>query len=115
MRDLTPDEIKAAPDWATHYVTDDACLRWSDHSHFQWVGGHKMEHNNYFIIQPVPIPRKEFDISEHEFSEGGISVISVDVDDDRLTLCVGHSEGDFTKKDIAAMAKALKLTPEDLK
>ena len=65
-----------------------------------------------------PIPRKAFDISEHEFSDNRICS-ETSKTDGRVWLIVKCSFGEipasFNKADSIAIAKALGVTAEDLK
>ena len=69
MRDLTQQEIKSAPEWATHYfIAENYGIRWSNDSGYQWRGDefHSISHGGATRLQreSKPIPRKSFDISE---------------------------------------------------
>jgi hypothetical protein len=60
----------------------------------------------------------EFDISNHEFSDSSVEVVICD--DGELAMWVSNdgltSEScTLSKQDIIALAKAVKLTPDDLK
>lgn len=115
MRQLTQQEIDDAPSWATHYgICEDGDVLLENSEFFIFTSKPNKKLGQLFGVDSdsKPIPRKEFDIKKHEFSEGGISVVSIS--DGLITLCVGHSEGDFSRGDIIAMAKQVKLTASDL-
>jgi len=60
------------------------------------------------------IPRKEFDISDYEFSDGDIAVVSKV--SHRIKIRSNYSAGVFlSSRDVIALAKHFKLTAENLK
>lgn len=134
MRDLTQEEIDLAPDWSTHYsVFDDGDIMFESDEFYMWlfVSGDMSikEHCNEMEPESRPIPRKPFDISEHEFSDGGIAIntvnhvkgqpLSIYMPDEYYSVesgrC-GRFEVEFTlnKADAIAIAKALGVTGGDL-
>ena len=68
IRDLTPQEIQAAPDWATHYlVNDDSALLFESDNYFMYAGdGFKWSQTSGVSKLALPIPRKEFDIKPYK-------------------------------------------------
>lgn len=117
MRELTQQKIDQAPDWATMYFIKDG-ICWYNEIFFQWETGNKIKcGNNFNNAEFKPIPRPEFDVNEYEFSDGNIKVafdndivfVDVNYDDFYSQSC------EFNKVDIIALAKLVKLTPEDLK
>jgi len=96
MRPLTQTEIDNAPDWAINYVMsdDNRNIRWQDEVTFKW---HDCEFRQAFSGKPLndfkPIPRKEFDIVEYEFSDSDIEVISNA--SHRIKIRSNHSAGFF--------------------
>ncbi len=115
MRDLTPQEVANAPEWATHYESMPHGVIYQTDGSFQTgtVGG-RCKHNG-LSGGAKPIPRKELDISGYEFSDGDMDVIIeadggvfVSVDSDRGIYA------NLSRNDIIALAKHSKLTAEDL-
>ncbi len=96
MRDLTPQEIADAGD-NKHYFID---------SEF---GPIYSRHMKSFT---QPIPRKEFDISGYEFSDGDINIHNAI--GDRYELYVTSKCIELNKQDAIALAKHFKLTASDL-
>ncbi len=112
MRALTPQEINAAPDWATHYVIDsDDDLTYESLDWWCWATNPYHKHDNHGCIDGVPIPRKEFDISKHEFGYAFCS----DYASITFEMYEGQSDLILEKQDAIAIAKHFKLTAEDLK
>ena len=115
MRDLTQQEIKNAPEWATHYfidcmghVTFESELLW------QRVGTLYAEHSRAGLSNDVkPVPRKAFDISEYKFSDCYLTVNNSW--DDIIELACVIDFIDIRKNDAIAMAKHFKLTADELK
>ena len=116
MRDLTEEELKLAPDWATHYFKDDhGDILFESTSGYQWASGLKLK--DRIIVRGYSVklskPIKPFDITKHEFSD---TVGFVECDGSELTLnCTGCNYVELYKDDAIAIAKALGVTGEDLK
>lgn len=121
MRDLTKEELALAPDWATHYslFIHDVVIYQSDE--FWWWSGidsdgqpGKLINHTEVDFGAKPIPRKPFDITNHNF---GDSVQHVELCGFELTLyCVdGYRHVEIYKEDAIAIAKALGVAAEDLK
>jgi len=116
MRDLTPQEIANAPEWATHYIVDsDDDITYESLDWWCWAANPSRKCDNRGRMSGVPIPRKEFDISQYEFSDGDMDIIIeadggvfVSVDSDRGLYA------NLSRNDIIALARHSKLTPEDL-
>lgn len=132
MRDLTPEELKLAPDWATHYIIHEFgmpnhCVVFCSHNWRQWVSvesrawSPKMK-SQKVPLSAIPIPTKHFDITKHEFSDFSWSINEINyvegyIDFYNHEACT--DDGDYeshsvTKDDIIAIAKALCVTVEDL-
>ena len=121
MRDLTPQEIKNAPEWATLYnIGSDNEIFWIGEEFAMLQGGEKAHRRDicgYFSCIKI-IPRKAFDISEYE-SEN-ISDIYVETwNNNSLGFEVSASLDDtaigIDKNDAIAFAKHFKLTADELK
>jgi hypothetical protein len=124
MRKLTKKEIENAPDWATHYLAHpwSVNIRYTDGIHFNTGKGKPKITVPDDLDDPMehfkPIPRKEFDINGHNFSDDDIKSVEVDgLDDDEyihITFRGEVIELCHDRDDIIAMAKAVKLTASDL-
>ena len=117
MRDLTEEELKLAPDWATHYIVD----RFNDAVYQSenlcwWLGLRSPLNHSNMDEGVTEIIRKPFDITKHEFSEG-LSISNMC----KLSVEVKFNNNDDSnyvplhKDDVIAIAKALGVTGEDLK
>lgn len=118
MRDLTEEELKLAPEWATHYhiFPDGDILFECENKCTLHSGG------SGIMLDVMPckgvcdkskeINRKPFNISDHEF---GDTVGFVELDGDELTLnCTGMNYIELYKDDAIAIANALGVTAQDL-
>lgn len=125
MRDLTEEELKLAPDWATHYQILDLSTKYKldfvSKSEFCHLNNQNeltevMSHIAGITPEDIEIPRdkKPFDITKHEF---GDTVQHMESDGCELSLyCVdGFRHVELYKDDAIAIAKALGVTAEDLK
>lgn len=115
MRDLTEEELKLAPDWATHYIVDsfDDVVYQSENL-FWWVNLISPVSHNNMIEGAVEITKKPFDITKHDFSDWEIS--SADFEYDEFTLRFFEVNAIHLNKDDAiAISKALGVAGEDLK
>lgn len=108
MRDLTEEELKLAPSWATHYqVTKSGNVIWESKDKYQTVIMSKPRKQNSKLSLCRPI-NKPFDITKHEFSD---AVGFVECDGSELTLsCTGSNYVELYKDDAIAIAKALGVT-----
>lgn len=122
MRDLTEDELKLAPEWATHYqVSESNYLIWESKDKYQTPIMRAPKKQKSKLTKCIKIPVKEpFDISEHEFSDFSWSINQISVD---FIEFYNHEtytdDGDaelfqVSKMDAIAIAKALGVTGEDL-
>ena len=130
MRDLTEEELKLAPEWATHYDSDYIKAHPVKLCFFNDLQAVNVFKNGvvgepYFnevgisdSDRELPI-RKTFDISEHEFSCESVKACKPSWVGDDLQISI--LDGDFThhdavinKQDVIAMAKALGVTAKDL-
>ena len=120
MRDLTPDEIKAAPDWATHYtIVDDTHILWESAPTFESdaITRHTTHPVQSIGLVPdriipmvyLPIPRKEFDISEAWNDDDAFDCYLDGTDEEKLII-----DGEVNKRRAIFIAKHFKLTASDL-
>jgi hypothetical protein len=123
MRDLTEEELKLAPDWATHYqfgvignlifISLRKMLAWNVNTPLSMAVD--LEYCSHLVDKHKPIERKPFDITKYEFSEGlsisNMCKLSVEIefkDNDDCNYVPLH------KDDVIAIAKALGVTAKDL-
>lgn len=115
MRNITQTEIDNAPEWATHYTILNFGVLYQNNEYFQSdVDGFKCVQSRV-SDEAQPIQRKEFDISEYEYSHGGLKLHSVDDVNGDLYLSHYREVHRRTREDAIAEAKHFKLTAEDLK
>jgi hypothetical protein len=100
MRPLTQQEIDDAPSWANYYSIQ------KDEPYFT---GLAMDQRG---LDFKPIPRKEFDITNHRFSDNDITHAFRSIGGVFINCDQGVT---LSKSDIIALAKTVKLTAEDLK
>lgn len=124
MRDLTQKEIDQAPDWAQRYFSEgitalyininDGIIAHINAPEVTFAPWNELE---YALENSQPIPRKEFAISEYQFSDTDIKSVEIDgyADNEYLHFYL-HDTNELThsKSDVITMAKALKLTASDL-
>ena len=99
MRELTQQEIDDAPEWATQYLIDSGRVEYYSVDGINSAYGAK------------PIPRKPFDISNHEFDDK-FHLTSCHVDDCgdvEISLANSPTDTYITKQDAIALAKHFKL------
>lgn len=119
MRDLTEEELKLKPDWATHYWIHDNKIMFESEAYFQLLGDGVLgcRYSNaagYVSSHAEEFSKKPFDITKHEFSDWEIS--SADFEHDEFTLRFFEVNAIHLNKDDAiAIAMALGVTGEDLK
>ncbi len=118
MRDLTEEELKLAPEWATDYSIDtDGSIVYVSQELCWWEGLSVPQVNHIFNGDEIrKINEKPFNITKYEFSEGlsisNMCKLSIEVevkDNDDCNYVPLH------KNDVIAIAKALGVTGEDLK
>ena len=117
MRELTQTEIDNAPDWATHYFIFTDTAVYENETHFM-ASIEKLKLRNGGVgmrKDAKPIPRKEFDISEHEFDDEDVGEIEFNEEEVQLNMRDGSRPSILTKVDSIALAKHFKLTADDLK
>ena len=117
MRDLTEEELKLAPDWATHYTKAGSQVTFFNELKVQSSLDGELDDivydNNYGIeSSDVQIPSKHFDITKHEFSDTGIECC--EVGGGVLTIHNPELTTNLLFDDAIAIAKALGVTREDL-
>lgn len=119
MRPLTQQEIDQAPDWATKYdVSHHAANRLVGYygecqAQFVYTKSDMWSdvHCNYAAPDyALPIPRKEFDIGEHEFSDPNFDGCEIDGQDVILHVSTHSDLNDPTsiahnEQDSIALAK----------
>lgn len=123
MRDLTEEELKLAPDWATHYTKTGNQVTFFNELKVQSSLGGELDDiiydNNYGIESgDVRIPSKPFDITKHEFSDSSFQGGAYIADDGDLVIRASKCEiACFcaNKNDAIAIAKTLGATAEDFK
>ncbi len=114
MRDLTEEELKLAPDWATHYYAfDNGAIQFESEYLYARVSAATgilgcEQCNKDYGISGVPIP---FDITKHEFSD---DFTYFDFES-RIVEGVVIVDGGINKDDVVAIARALGVTGDDLK
>lgn len=133
MRELTEEELKLAPEWATHYYAysgGDILFEceyknalYSEILGFMW----REMLSTGICDRSEPLPKKPFDISEHKFSDSKLNFDGFS--DGALVLSAEYEQwvGDLNgysleelpinvnKDDAIAIAKHFGLTAEDLK
>lgn len=125
MRELTEEELKLAPDWATHYFIDElddalyAGLSKDGKYYSVWWFGLSLPIEYVDDIDGyVTISKKPFDITKHEWSDTSVKEVrlfrdgSIDIQSNLVGVEVQIS---IYKQDAIAIAKALGVTAEDLK
>lgn len=118
MRDLTPEELKLAPEWATHYfIYADGGVLFESKDMYQMVGLPSVIKDIPNIsIECAPIIR--FNISNYKFSDKQVKRVRVINDGECLvTMLFNTSLNIIThnRDDAIAIAKHFRLTCEDLK
>ena len=123
-RPLTPEELKKAPEWATHYwirkSDDDVCF--TSRNYYQFCNI-KTGLRKRFSIQDgcwkdhgdTPIPTEPFNLELVEWYDNDIDDCFINGDCIYSILKLNCSMLIETKQDIINKAKALGLTAEDLK
>lgn len=129
MRDLTAEELALAPEWATHYqfgvlgnlifLSLRKMLAWNVNLPMSLTVD--LDDCSHLICNPKPIQAKKFDITQHEWSDcRNLQFAGRDEGLDTLCFKVDVGDGvvaffDLDKDDSIAIARALGVTPEDLK
>ena len=119
MRELTEDELKLAPDWATHYfIYNDGDILFEGNRNYQYYNSrikefYKLRWLTDISEYTVPINRKPFDITKHEWSDSGIE--RLEVGGGVLTIYSPEHTVNLTFDDAIAIANHFGLTAEDLK
>lgn len=126
MRELTKEELKLAPDWATHYhANHNESILFE--CHYQYC----LYEKGAGLTVPVgcfgvckeskPIPKKPFDITKHEFDDPAWSINEVNAEHGYIDFynhetCTDdgdHESHSINKDDAIAITKALGATAED--
>ncbi|AVM33035.1 hypothetical protein [Pseudoalteromonas phage PHS3] len=109
MRNLTEDELKLAPDWATHYIVDsDGSIIYESEKLCWWVGRREPLDNEGSFGNSSNRAINTFNITQHEVANH-ITVL------ENGELGVFGSGWIIDKVRAVAIAKALGVTGEDLK
>ncbi len=122
MRELTEEELKLAPDWATHYRCNSSEIIFESKNQWMAIGfsfpfikrGPFKHQSKLTKCKSIPeFKAKSFDITKHEFSD---TVQHVESDGCELSLyCVdGFRHVELYKDDAIAIAKALGVAGDDL-
>jgi hypothetical protein len=117
---LTDEQIaELAPEWATHYRESITAVVFESVRRYQvFAGGvFSQRYPQYCVSEDAkPLPKKKFDITEHEFSDIYKDAEKVDPSILDVKFWLADRE-DLTlnKKDAIALAKHFKLTEDDLK
>ncbi len=121
MRDLTEEELKLAPEWATHYSVIHGCkiLFESDLKCCLYENKtgltHSIECNG---VSPSSRPIIGFCFVKHSFSDDEVRFAKVSRNKSHVTITLSESAFGtvrYNKSDAIAIAKALGVTGEDLK
>lgn len=120
MRDLTEEELKLAPSWATHYWIHDNKIMFESEAYFQLLGDGVLgcRYSNaagYVSSHAQEFSKKPFDITKHEFSDSRITLDCVDGEGDINIYYQENYDFYINKQDAIAIAKAHGVTGEDLK
>ncbi len=123
MRTLTPQGINDAPYWADSVFENrigslfyfDSCTGRFQSVHDKSSFGDGLSKGHYAFVSCKPIQRKKFNLSEHDFSDPVAEVKVLSSNDTAIVISHVGKWVSFSKCDIAAMAKEIKLTAEDLK
>jgi len=122
MRELTQQEIDDKPEWANStFINSKGLITWFNNESgkakvIEWgVDAVILSRVHYAFSHNKPIPRKDFDISPHEWSDPTIVLIGADDDCIELMCSISHDVFDISRDDFIAGAKHFKLTRGDLK
>lgn len=117
MRDLTEEELKLAPEWATHYyIYADGDILFESKEMYQMLGFTS-------VIKDIPNVSIEcatiirFDISNYKFSDKEVKSARLVDGGDYLKTTLSNTSFNtlmHNKDDAIAIAKALGVTAEDL-
>lgn len=113
MRDLTKEELKLSPDWATHYFIDvDDDVIYESVSLCWWKSlDNPMKNYTFNMRKNKAINWKPFDISEYQSpSMREIDQPYIDCVDSELLIVIGKVDKGWA----IAIAKALGVTAKDL-
>ena len=125
MRELTEEELKLAPCWATHYINKCFIVVFlSNHLRQIFIkeGSYfnRLTSNYDGLDGALKMPSKQFDITKHEWSDCR-NLKCIGKDKGLETVCFevsvfnGLAYFDLDKDDAIAIAKHFCLTAEDLK
>lgn len=125
MRELTEEELKLAPEWATHYTIDgyDDAVYQSENLCW-WVNLESPLSHNNMDKGAVEIIKKTFDITKHEWSDEAkdchILFNTPSWAGGDLQICIADPNGNYAddvliREHAIAIAKHFGLTAEDLR
>jgi hypothetical protein len=120
MRDLTEEELKLAPDWATHYSIDsgDDDVVYESEGLCWWSSlGRPVGNFNFNTENNREIDRGFVDMKHHQFSDSEVESVKVFLGEGYATTVLSNTAYNTvrqSKEDIIAIAKALGVTGEDL-
>ncbi len=121
MRDFTEEELKLAQHDCDHYNIIDGNVYFTDVLGICVFDINGVEVDNCIMdsmvfAKSVPLPKKPFDITKHEFIESDIQLSEVFGGRIRLHLMSQDLPYvECSKTDVIAIAKALGVTGDDLK
>ena len=126
MRELTEEELKLKPDWATHYnIFDESRCRivFSCHERFQILNSDGSLFDEGFLeegfdscLEGTDVEIPKFDITQHVW--GDSDICKIEVIDGNLRLYLTSNDVSYiecVRDDATAIAKHFGLTEEDLK
>ncbi len=117
MRDLTGDELKLAPEWATHYLVDRGDIIYESSQLCWWVGLDEPVSNikSFGLNENRKIKSGRFSLEGFEFSDDSIVEFN-HFTDGSVELCLDSGfVVSLSKPDIVALSKDAGVTGDDLK
>lgn len=123
MRALTEEELALAPEWATHYIVNiHGDVIYQNDDSWWWSGmSTPLQNHAKAEFGAKPIPRRPFDITKYEFSDGDLSALKAEGGIMWIDIEYGGSgnrdvaSAVINNLDAIAIARALGVTAEDLK
>jgi len=104
MRHLTHQEIDNAPEWATEYAIIKEQVVMIGGGQITKPEDEKILWSDIFETDFQPIPRKEFDISEYDWSDER-AVFNVDVDAETVMFDLNGHGLELSEQDSVALAQ----------
>ena len=123
MRELTEEELKLAPEWATSYAVDeddDVLFFNKGKDKIQSIdGANSFSIGDYRYLMRLAFKsrkiKKPFDITVYEFSDLEVGLADFNGDGIQINMVDGSRPPILNKRDAIAIAKALGVTAEDFK